>query len=61
MRTACSPNIRALVDRGDPQVNKFEQVFSLDHQMSLAGGPGRGPVPFMAGEGLGGWGPMQHG
>ena len=27
---------------GDPQVNKFEQVSSLEHQMSLAGGLGLG-------------------
>ena len=28
---------------GAPQVNKFEQIFSVDHQMSVAVGLGLGP------------------
>ena len=33
----------------DPQVNKFEQVSSLGHQMSLAGPGGPTQVPYPEG------------
>ena len=54
------------VDEGGPQANKFEQVSSDDHQMSLAGGPmsdvgvrlsGKGRMSDIQWVGHGGGGP----
>ena len=41
---ACAPiaTTRCYSGEGGAQMNKFEQVSSDDHQMSLAGGPGLG-------------------
>ena len=65
MRTACLSTIRASAARCQywwgAQVNKFEEVFSVSQQMSLAGAP----ISHVRGGGLGKrgpvqWGPMYH-
>ena len=79
MRTARLPTILVLVattrcqyhEGMGPQVSKFEQVTSDDHQMSIAGGEGRShfcylgegeeEVPYLV-SGMGGYHvPMHHG
>ena len=44
---------------GDPQANMFEQVSSLGHQISLAGGPD--PVQWGPSWTSPWWGPMHNG